>query len=43
MAEPLVIPDVKALRDWVGKKLGSSDWLEMTQQRIDLFAEARKT
>ena len=40
MAEPLVIPDVKALRDWVGKKLGSSDWLEMTQERIDLFAEA---
>jgi len=40
MAEPLVIPDVSALRDWVGKKLGSSDWLEMTQQRIDLFAEA---
>jgi acyl dehydratase len=40
MADPLVIPDVSALRDWVGKKLGSSDWLEMTQQRIDLFAEA---
>ncbi len=40
MAEPLVIPDVNALRDFVGKKLGSSDWLEMTQQRIDLFAEA---
>ena len=40
MADPLVIPDVTALRDWVGKKLGTSDWLEMTQQRIDLFAEA---
>lgn len=40
MAEPLVIPDVQALRSFVGKKLGSSDWLEMTQQRIDLFAEA---
>ena len=40
MAEPLVIPDVNALRSWVGKKLGTSDWLEMTQQRIDLFAEA---
>lgn len=40
MADPLVIPDVTALRDWVGKKLGTSDWLEMTQRRIDLFAEA---
>ena len=41
MADPLVIPDVNGLRDWVGKKLGTSDWLEMTQQRIDLFAEAK--
>jgi acyl dehydratase len=24
----------------VGKNLGSSDWLEITQERIDLFAEA---
>jgi acyl dehydratase len=40
MADPLVIPDVNGLRDWVGKKLGTSDWLEMTQRRIDLFAEA---
>ena len=36
----LVIPDVRTLRDWVGKKLGCSDWLEMSQKRIDLFAEA---
>ena len=40
MAEPLVITDVNGLRDWVGKKLGTSDWLEITQERIDLFAEA---
>jgi acyl dehydratase len=40
MAERLVIPDVNSLRDWLGKKLGTSDWLEVTQQRIDLFAEA---
>jgi acyl dehydratase len=40
MADPLVIPDVNALRSFVGKKLGTSDWLEMTQQRIDRFAEA---
>jgi acyl dehydratase len=40
MAEPLVIPDVSSIRDWVGKKLGTSDWLEITQERINLFAEA---
>jgi acyl dehydratase len=28
------------LKDAVGKQLGKSDWLEITQQRIDLFAEA---
>jgi acyl dehydratase len=36
----LVLPNIGALRDWVGKKLGNSDWLEITQRRIDLFAEA---
>jgi acyl dehydratase len=40
MADPLVIPDVSALRSFLGKKLGTSDWLEMTQERIDRFAEA---
>jgi acyl dehydratase len=40
MPDPLVLPDVSAIRDWVGKKLGTSDWLLMTQERIDLFAEA---
>jgi acyl dehydratase len=40
MADLLVLPDPNALRDWVGKKLGTSDWLLMTQERIDLFAEA---
>jgi len=28
------------LESAVGKNLGSSDWLEITQERIDLFAEA---
>ena len=40
MADPLVLPDVSAIRDLLGKKLGTSDWLEMTQERIDLFAGA---
>ncbi len=28
------------LKDAVGQELGSSDWLEIDQKRIDLFAEA---
>jgi acyl dehydratase len=36
----LTLSNITALRDWVGKKLGTSDWLEITQRRIDLFAEA---
>jgi acyl dehydratase len=30
----------EALESAVGKHLGHSEWLEITQQRIDLFAEA---
>jgi acyl dehydratase len=36
----LVLPNIAALREHVGKKLGCSDWIEITQRRIDLFAEA---
>ncbi len=35
-----VFEGVGALRDAVGDHLGYSDWLEITQDRIDLFAEA---
>jgi acyl dehydratase len=35
-----VIPDIDDLRPLVGTELGVSDWLEITQERIDLFAEA---
>ena len=35
-----VFPNPAALKDAVGKALGHSDWLEITQERIDLFAEA---
>ena len=34
------IPDVAALRARLGVELAVSDWLEVTQQRIDQFAEA---
>jgi acyl dehydratase len=35
----LVIPDLPSLHGWVGKKLGTSDWFEVSQERIDRFAE----
>ncbi|MBC3377217.1 MaoC family dehydratase [Pseudomonas sp. SWRI92] len=31
---------VTALKDYVGKELGRSDWLTIDQDRINLFAEA---
>jgi acyl dehydratase len=31
---------IKDLYDWVGKEFAVTDWLEMTQKRIDQFAEA---
>ena len=36
----LVVPDFQALKPLVGSELGVSDWVEITQERIDLFAEA---
>ncbi|MFH0245062.1 MaoC family dehydratase [Streptomyces sp. HK10] len=40
MAEPRVFTSVDELRDAVGEELGTSDWLEIDQKRIDLFADA---
>ncbi|WP_043263670.1 MaoC family dehydratase [Streptomyces sp. CT34] len=40
MAEPRVFGSVEELRAAVGAELGPSDWLEVDQKRIDLFAEA---
>ncbi len=40
MAIPIVIPSLSAVKDYVGKPLGPSDWLTITQERIDRFAEA---
>jgi acyl dehydratase len=40
VSEPSVIPSVSALKDWVGRKLGPSDWVAVEQSRIDAFAEA---
>jgi acyl dehydratase len=37
---PTVFQTPAELLDSVGKPLGSSDWLEISQERVDLFAEA---
>ncbi len=37
---PLIIPNVSALKDYVGKPLGTSDWHCITQEQIDAFADA---
>ncbi|RST04445.1 MaoC family dehydratase [Streptomyces sp. WAC05374] len=40
MAEPRIFTSADELRGAVGEQLGHSDWLEIEQKRIDLFAEA---
>lgn len=40
MAEPRIFTSAEELRAAVGEPLGHSDWLEVDQKRIDLFAEA---
>jgi acyl dehydratase len=40
MADPLVIPDVASLKRFVGTRLGPSEWVTVTQKRIELFADA---
>lgn len=40
MTSPVVIPSMAALRGFQGTELGTTDWLTITQERIDLFAQA---
>jgi len=40
MATPTVIPSIGALKQFVGKPLGTSDWVTVTQEQINAFAEA---
>jgi acyl dehydratase len=35
-----VIPDISALKDFVGRDFGPSEWVSVDQARIDAFAEA---
>ncbi|TMG76610.1 MAG: MaoC family dehydratase [Betaproteobacteria bacterium] len=36
----MVIPGVARLKDWVGKEVAVTDWLAVSQERIDAFADA---
>ncbi|MFD8920342.1 MaoC family dehydratase [Streptomyces sp. NPDC059569] len=40
MAEPRIFTSAEELRVGIGEQLGHSEWLEIDQKRIDLFAEA---
>ncbi|KUF13510.1 MULTISPECIES: MaoC family dehydratase [Streptomyces] len=40
MAEPRIFTSADELRAAVGEQLGYSDWLEIDQKRVDLFADA---
>ncbi|MFJ3928085.1 MaoC family dehydratase [Streptomyces sp. NPDC090022] len=40
MAEPRIFTSAGELRAGTGEPLGPSDWLEVDQKRIDLFADA---
>jgi acyl dehydratase len=37
---PVVIPNLDALKDYVSREIGVSDWIQITQERIHQFAEA---
>jgi acyl dehydratase len=39
-ASPTILRGVAAVREAEGTHLGYSDWLEITQERVDTFAEA---
>ena len=36
----VLIPSLAALKEWIGREVALSDWLPVTQERIDRFAEA---
>jgi acyl dehydratase len=40
MALPVVIPGLAAARYYTGRSVGATEWIEITQERIDRFAQA---
>lgn len=37
---PVVLENLQSLREFVGREIAITDWLQITQERIALFAEA---
>jgi acyl dehydratase len=37
---PIVLDDVKSLKEYVGREIGVTDWFWLTHERIEQFAEA---
>ncbi len=37
---PLILASLQTLKDFVGREIGTTGWLTMTQERIDQYAEA---
>src|SRR5260370_4152575 len=37
---PLVVETLRALREFIGREIAVTEWLMMTQERIDQFGEA---
>jgi acyl dehydratase len=37
---PTIIPSIGAMKEWEGRRLGPSEWIEIDQAQIDRFAEA---
>ncbi len=40
MASPTVIPDIPSIKEFIGKPLGQSDWITISQEQIHDFARA---
>ncbi len=40
MAKPTIIPGIRALKEYIGRPLGTTDWFSVTQEQINTFADA---
>jgi acyl dehydratase len=40
MSSPTTVDGIEGVKTLVGKDLGTSDWIEITQEKVNLFADA---
>ena len=40
MSQNVTVTTVEALKELIGREIGESDWLEITQERVNTFADA---